>query len=134
MVYGTYMRTFINPIVKNKINFTNLSAATYHGRFRPSERLPPMILTGLIRPSDTDNYVSQICYIILLKNPIAVYDRSTIIICSMPPTVTIIGVLASSVTCNVHMVYFICTNNATCNMHPVYFICTNPSVSITNYN
>ena len=52
------MRTFINPIVKNKINFMNLLAATYHGRIRPSERLPPMILTGLIHPSDTDNNVS----------------------------------------------------------------------------
>ena len=58
------MRTFMNPIVKNKINFMNLLAATYQGRICPSERVPPMILTGLIRPSDTDNYVSLICYII----------------------------------------------------------------------
>ena len=26
------MRTFINPIVKSKINFMNSLAATYHGR------------------------------------------------------------------------------------------------------
>ena len=58
MVYGAYMRTFINPIVKNKIHFMNLLAATYHGRIRPSEKLPPMSLTGLICLSDTDNYVS----------------------------------------------------------------------------
>ena len=32
----SYMRTFINPMVKNKINLMNLLAATYHGRFRPS--------------------------------------------------------------------------------------------------
>ena len=55
---GAYMRTFINPIVKNKINFMNLLAATYHGHICPSEKLPPTILTGLISPSDTDNYVS----------------------------------------------------------------------------
>ena len=57
MVYETYMRTFINSIVKNKINLMNLLSATYHGRIRPSERLPPIILTLLIRPSYTDNYV-----------------------------------------------------------------------------
>ena len=76
------MRTFINPIVKNKINFTNLLAATYHGRIRPSKRLPPMILTGPIHPSDTDNYASLICYIIPFKNHITIYDtkRSFIII------------------------------------------------------
>ena len=34
----------------------------------------PLILTGLIRPSDTDNYVSLICYIIPFKNHIAIYD------------------------------------------------------------
>ena len=51
-------------IVKNKIHFMNLLAATYHGRIPPSVKLPPVILTGLIRPSDTDNYVSLICYII----------------------------------------------------------------------
>ena len=77
MVYGAYMRTFINPIVKNKINFLNLLAATYHGRIRPSEKLPPMILTGLICPSDTDNYVSLVCYIFSLKNHIAIYDKTT---------------------------------------------------------
>ena len=70
------MRTFINPIVKNKINFMNLLAATYHGRIRPSKKLPPMILTGLILPSDTDNYVSLICYIISFKNHIAIYDKT----------------------------------------------------------
>ena len=70
------MRTFINPIVKNKINFMNLLAATYHRRIRPSEKLPPMILTGLICPSDSDNYVSLICYIILFKNHIALYDKT----------------------------------------------------------
>ena len=76
MVYGAYIRTFINPIVKNKINFMNLLAATYHGRIRPSEYLPPMILTGRIRPSDTDNYVSLICCIISFKNHIAIYDKT----------------------------------------------------------
>ena len=45
------MKTFINPIVKNKINFKNLLAPAYHGRTHPSERLPPMILTGLTCPS-----------------------------------------------------------------------------------
>ena len=60
VVYGAYMRTFINPIVKNKINFMNLLAATYHGWIHPFEKFPPMILTGLICPSDTDNYVSLI--------------------------------------------------------------------------
>ena len=52
------MRTFINPIVKNKINFMNLLATTYHGQIHPSERLSSMILSGLICPSDTDSYVS----------------------------------------------------------------------------
>ena len=70
------MRTFINPIVKNKMNFMNLLAATYYGRIRPSEKLPPMIFTRLIRPSDTDNYVSLICYIISFKNHIAIYDKT----------------------------------------------------------
>ena len=72
------MRTFIYPIVKNKIKFMNLLAATYHGRIiiGPSEKLPPMILTGLIRPSDADNYVSLICYIISFKNHIAIYDKT----------------------------------------------------------
>ena len=70
------LRTYINPIVKNKINFINLLAATYHGRIRPSERVPPLILTGLIRPSDTDNYVSLICYIIPFKNHIEIYDNT----------------------------------------------------------
>ena len=69
------MRTFINPIVKNKINFILLTA-TYHGRIRPSKKLPPMILIGLIHPSDTDNYVSLICYIISFKNHIAIYDKT----------------------------------------------------------
>ena len=76
MVYGAYMGTFINTILKNKINFMNLLAATYHGQIHPSEYLPPMILTGLICPSDTDNYVSLICYIILFKNHIAIYDKT----------------------------------------------------------
>ena len=76
MVYGAYMRTFINPILKNKINFMNLLAVTYHGQIRQSEKLPPMILTGLICPSDTDNYVSLICYIISFKNHIAIYDKT----------------------------------------------------------
>ena len=75
MVYGTYIRTFINPIGKNKINFMNLLAVTYHGQICPPERLPPMILTGLIRPSDTYNYVSLICYIITFKNHIAISDK-----------------------------------------------------------
>ena len=74
-VWDIYKYTFINPIVKNKINFMNLLAATYHGRIRPSGRLPPMILTGLIRPSDTDNYVSLICYIMSFRNNIAIYDK-----------------------------------------------------------
>ena len=34
-----------------------------------------MILPGLIRPSDTDNYVSLICYTIPFKNHIAMYDN-----------------------------------------------------------
>ena len=55
------MRTFVNPIVKNKINFMNLLVATYHGQ---------------IRPSDTDNNVSLICYIISFKNHIAIYDKT----------------------------------------------------------
>ena len=70
------MRTFIYSIVKNKINFMNLLAATCHGRFHPSEKLPPMILTGLIRPSDAKNYVSLICYIISFKHHIAIYDKT----------------------------------------------------------
>ena len=70
------MRTFINPIVKNKINFMNLLAATYHGRIRLSERLPPMIFTGRIRPSDADNYVSLVCFIISFKNHIGIYDNT----------------------------------------------------------
>ena len=70
------MRIFINPIVKIKINFMNLLTAIYHGRIRPSEYLPPLILTGLIRPSDTDNYVSHISYIISFKNHIAIYDKT----------------------------------------------------------
>ena len=53
----------------------NLLAATYHGRIRLSEKLPPLILTGLICPSDTDNYVSLICNIISFKNHIAIYVR-----------------------------------------------------------
>ena len=69
------MRTVINPIVKTKINFMNLLAATYHGQIHPSEYLPPMILTGLICPSDTDNYVSLICCIIAFKNHIAYMIR-----------------------------------------------------------
>ena len=75
-MYVAYMRTFINPIVENKIYFMNLLAATYHGQIRPSKKLPPMILTGLIRSSDTDNYVSLICYIISFKNHIAIYDKT----------------------------------------------------------
>ena len=70
------MRTFLNPIVEKKINFLYLLAVTYHGLICPSERLPPMILTGLIRPSDTDNYVSLICYIIPFKNHTAIYDKT----------------------------------------------------------
>ena len=70
------MNTFINLIVKNKINLMNLLAATYHGQICPSEYLPPMILTGLIRPSDADNYVSLICYIISFKNHIAIYNKT----------------------------------------------------------
>ena len=54
----------------------NLLAATYHGRIHPSEYLPPMILTGLIHISDTDNYVSLICYIISFKNHITIYDKT----------------------------------------------------------
>ena len=54
----------------------NLLAATYHGRIRPSKKLRPMVLTGLIRPSDTDNYDSPICYIISFKNHIAIYDKT----------------------------------------------------------
>ena len=54
----------------------NLLAATYRGRIRPFERLQPMILTGLIRPSDTDDYVLFICYIISLKNHIAIHDNT----------------------------------------------------------
>ena len=50
-----HMSTFINPIAKTKINIMNLSAATYHRRIHPSERSPPVILTALIRSSDTDN-------------------------------------------------------------------------------
>ena len=34
-----------------------------------------MILTGLICPSDADNYVLFICYIISFKNHIAIYDN-----------------------------------------------------------
>ena len=71
-----YMRTFINPIVKNKINFMNLLAAIYHRQIRPSKKLSPMILTGLIHPSDTDNYVSLICYIISFKIHIEKYDKT----------------------------------------------------------
>ena len=69
------MRTFINLIVKNKINFINLLAATYHGQVSPFGRLPLMILTGLICSSDTDNYVLFIWYIISFKNHIAIYDN-----------------------------------------------------------
>ena len=67
MVYGTYVRTFINTIVKNKINFRNLLAATYHGWICTYDRLPPIILSELICPSDTENYVLFICYIIYSK-------------------------------------------------------------------
>ena len=35
-----------------------------------------LILTGLIHPSDTDNYVSLIYYIIPIKNHIAIYDKT----------------------------------------------------------
>ena len=75
------MRTFINRIVKNKINFMNLLAATNWGQICPSERLPPLILTGLIHPSDTDNYVSQtriIAYMLYkpFKNHIAIDDNT----------------------------------------------------------
>ena len=58
--------------MKNKINFMNLLAVTYHGQICPFGRLPPMILTVLIHPSDTDNYVLFICYIIPFKNHIAI--------------------------------------------------------------
>ena len=69
---------------------------------------------------------------------------STKILWSLP-TVSIGIIISSSVTCNMHSVYFICTNsatsnvhtvylictkNATCNVPPVYFICTNPSVQL----
>ena len=61
---------------KNIINFMKLLAAIYHGRIRPSETLPPMILTGLIRSSDADNYVSLICYIIPFTNHNSIYDNT----------------------------------------------------------
>ena len=54
----------------------NLLAATYHGRIRPFARLPPMILTGLIRPSDADNYVLFVRHTIPLKNHITIYDNT----------------------------------------------------------
>ena len=64
-VWDIHIRMYINPIVKNKINFINLFAATYHGWIRPFERLPLLTLTELIRPSDTDSYVSLICYVVV---------------------------------------------------------------------
>ena len=33
-----------------------------------------MVLTGLIYPFDTDNYILIICYIIPFKNHIEIYD------------------------------------------------------------
>ena len=68
------MQTHIDLIVKNKIQFMNLFAPTYHGQIRPLGRLPSMILTGLICPSDNGNYVLFIYHIIPFKNCIAKCD------------------------------------------------------------
>ena len=46
---------------------------------------------------------------------------STIMPLSLP-TVSI-RIISSSITCNMHLVYFICINNVTCKVHLVYFIC-----------
>ena len=59
---------------ENQINFLNFLAGTYHRRIHPSKRLTLKILTGLIRLSGTDNYVSLICYIIPFKNHTAIYN------------------------------------------------------------
>ena len=67
-------KNIYNSICENKINFMNLLVITYRGRTHPFERLPPIILTGLICPSDTRKWVLFICYIMPFKNHIVIYE------------------------------------------------------------
>ena len=67
--------------------------------------------------------ISTIMTLSLLTVSIRIISSS--VTCNIHP---VYFIWINNVTFNVHLVYFIYTNNITCNVHLLYFICTNPSV------